>query len=111
MPVTISYRLYQQILGSDGSIHLKTDSPDLYLFTKLVIDFYELELIQDIDDVYSGEEIDDELQIKTYYESLDIAKSNKIHYLRFRLPIKTLPDNDNQLKELIVEQETERRGA
>ena len=104
-------RLYQQILASDGIIHLKTDSPDLYLFTKLVIDFYELELIQDIEDVYSGEEINDELQIKTYYESLDIAKSNKIHYLRFRLPVETLPDNDNQLKELIVEQETERRGA
>src|SRR5690606_30102571 len=31
-------RLYQQILGRDGTIHLKTDSPDLYLFTKLVID-------------------------------------------------------------------------
>lgn len=104
-------RLYQQILSPDGIIHLKTDSPDLYLFTKLVVDFYGLELIEDIDDVYSGDDISDELKIKTYYESLDIAKSNKIHYLKFRLPLETLPDNDNQLKELIVEQETERRGA
>lgn len=104
-------RLYQQILGKDGIIHLKTDSPDLYLFTKLVIDFYSLELIEDIDDVYAGDVVADELKIKTYYESLDIAKSNKIHYLQFRLPAETLPHNDNELKELIVEQETERRGA
>jgi tRNA (guanine-N7-)-methyltransferase len=104
-------RLYQKILSNDGVVHLKTDSPDLYLFTKLVIDFYDLELIEEIDDVYSGEEIAEELKIKTYYETLDIAKSNKVHYLQFRLPAGILPNNDNQLKELIVEQETERRGA
>lgn len=103
-------RLYQQILNENGVVHLKTDSPDLYLFTKLVIDFYGLELTEDINDVYSGDNIPEELKIKTYYESLDIAKSNKIHYLQFRFPKETLPDNDNQLKELIVEQETERRG-
>lgn len=104
-------RLYQQILSDDGLVHLKTDSPDLYLFTKLVINFYKLELVEDIDDVYTGNNIAEELKIKTYYESLDIAKSNKIHYLQFRLPKEILPYNDNRLKELIVEQETERRGA
>jgi tRNA (guanine-N7-)-methyltransferase len=30
-------RLYQQILKPGGIIHLKTDSPDLYQYTKLVI--------------------------------------------------------------------------
>ncbi len=104
-------RLYQQVLGAKGTIHLKTDSPDLYLFTKLVIDFYDLELVEDINNVYSGHDIPGELKIQTYYESLDIAKSSRIHYLQFRLPNEPLPNNDNQLKELIVEQETERRGA
>ena len=104
-------RLYQQVLSAGGKIHLKTDSPDLYLFTKLVIDFYNLEIIEDIDDVYTDPGISEELMIKTHYEGLDIANSSRIHYLQFKLPAAILPDNDNQLKELIVEQETERRGA
>ena len=33
-------RFYQQFLRPGGCIHLKTDSPDLYRFTKLVIDLY-----------------------------------------------------------------------
>lgn len=101
-------RLYQQILATDGRVHLKTDSPDLYLFTKSVIDFYRLELIEDIDDVYAGN-VSEELKIKTHYEGLDIAQSSRIHYLQFRLPAQILPNNDNQLKEIIVEQEMERR--
>lgn len=103
-------RLYQQLLSANGKVHLKTDSPDLYLFTKSVIDFYGLEIIEDIDDVYAGN-VSDELMIKTHYEGLDIAQSSRIHYLQFKLPAQILPDNDNQLKEIIVEQEMERRGA
>ena len=53
----------------------------------------------------------DELRIKTYYESLDIAKSKKIHYLRFGLPDSIPEERDAQLKEIIVEQEISRRGA
>jgi len=37
-------RLYQQILKPEGILHLKTDSPDLYQFTKLIINLFELQL-------------------------------------------------------------------
>ncbi|MCU0320815.1 MAG: tRNA (guanosine(46)-N7)-methyltransferase TrmB [Chitinophagaceae bacterium] len=94
-------RLYQQILQPNGLIHLKTDSPDLYEFTKTVIKLYELELLVDYNDTYSVPEIQQELKIKTHYEKLDIAKSNRIHYLQFRLN-KALPlVLDEQLKALI----------
>ena len=79
-------RLYQQFLIPHGFIHLKTDSPDLYQFTKLVIEMYGCKLYQDYDDIYALEKIPQELQIKTHYESLDIAQSNRIHYLCFSLP-------------------------
>ncbi len=96
-------RLYQQILIPNGLIHLKTDSPDLYKFTKTVINLFELELLEDTDDVYADPEISQELSIKTYYESLDIAKSNRIHYLQFRIN-KNLPiEKDEILKQLISE--------
>lgn len=97
-------RLYQQILIPGGLINLKTDSPDLYQFTKTVINLFQLELLHDTDDVYSAAAISNELSIKTYYESLDIAKSNRIHYLQFRLN-KDLPvEKDEILKQLISEQ-------
>jgi len=104
-------RLYQKFLSREGVVHLKTDSPDLYHFTKLVINFHDLWLIEDNDDVYAKNNLADELKIQTYYESLDIARSKKIHYLRFRLPEQPLKENDEQLKELIIEQEVFRRGA
>lgn len=102
-------RLYQKILVPNGKIHLKTDSPDLYQFTKSVINLYGLELVEDNSDIHAQNEVSDELKIKTYYESLDIAKSTRIHYLQFQLPSGRLPDKDNELKELILEQETDRR--
>ncbi|MBS1608421.1 MAG: tRNA (guanosine(46)-N7)-methyltransferase TrmB [Bacteroidetes bacterium] len=93
-------RLYKQFLTPGGFIHLKTDSPVLYRFTKKVIDQYNCQLHEDSDDVYNEEQVADELRIKTYYESLDIAKSNRIHHLCFSLPAE-LPGNekDKELKE------------
>lgn len=40
-------RLYQQLLKPGGSIHLKTDSPQLYQFTKRVIELYHCALHED----------------------------------------------------------------
>lgn len=97
-------RLYQQFLASGGLIHLKTDSPDLYRFTKLVIQLYNCQLHTDMDNVYSDEQITDELKIKTHYESLDIAGSNRVHYLCFSLP-ETIAgkEKDDQLKQLLLQ--------
>jgi tRNA (guanine-N7-)-methyltransferase len=102
-------RLYQKILKPGGHIHLKTDSPTLYSFTKLVIDMYRLNLHSDIEDVYGEDEIDPALEIKTHYENLDIANSKRVHYLRFSLPDGNLPDKDNELKEILREEEADRR--
>ena len=98
-------RLYQQILKPGGSIHLKTDSPDLYQFTKLIINLFELPLLEDMDNVYAGTNTKPELHIKTHYEGLDIAGSNRIHYLAFSIN-KELPlALDAQLKSLLSEHE------
>lgn len=94
-------RLYQQILSPGGYIHLKTDSPDLYQFTKKVIDLLQLELLTDIEHLYEQGPVSAELQIKTHYEGLDIAQSNRIHYLKFRLPAGPLADIDKQLQEAL----------
>lgn len=96
-------RLYQQVLQAGGSVNLKTDSPVLYQFTKTVIEMYGLELVKDYDDVEKQATESELLNIKTHYESLDIAQSGRIHYLRFILPAEMLPDKEAALKELIHE--------
>ena len=94
-------RLYQHCLRPHGLIHLKTDSPDLYAFTKQVIGLYGLTLHQDVDDLYAQPLPAPELGIKTHYEGLNISRSNKIHYLRFSLPATPLPDLDEQLHDMV----------
>lgn len=94
-------RKYQHLLKPGGIIHLKTDSPVLYQFTLWVIELYGLELVNQTDNIYALPEISPELQIKTHYEGLDIAQSNRIHYLAFRLPVTPLPDFDDKLHDLV----------
>jgi len=98
-------RLYQQFLRPGGKIHLKTDSPDLYRFTKSVIELHRLMLTDESDNVYALPLIPEELKIRTHYEGLDIAGSKRIFYLQFLLPEIELADHDEALKKLILEQE------
>ncbi len=100
-------RLYQQFLqkadaaNGKGMIHLKTDSPNLYLFTLKVIELYGLTLLYKTDNLYAQAVIDPRCLIKTYYEGKDIAQSNQIHYIQFTLD-KDLPiELDEVLKEAI----------
>lgn len=98
-------RSYYQILKPSGRLHLKTDSPDLYNFTKKVIQMYGCILHHDIPDIYAEPGIPPELHIKTHYESLDIAGSNRVHYLSFSLP-EILPSKvlDATLQQLLKDE-------
>ncbi|HVY73913.1 MAG TPA: tRNA (guanosine(46)-N7)-methyltransferase TrmB [Puia sp.] len=98
-------RLYQKILKPGAPVHLKTDSPALYDFTRLIVSLYELPLLAYSEDVYGEPELSPELAIKTHYESLDIAGSRKIFYLSFSLPAEPLPQLDDKLQELLKELE------
>ena len=102
------FRLYNKILKPGGTIHLKTDSPDLYAFTKKVIELYGLNVITDCNNLYAQENISEELKIKTHYESLDIAQSNTIFYLSVSLPEAIPADLDKALDLLI--KDTDRKA-
>lgn len=93
-------RLYKKFLKPAGVIHLKTDSPDLYQFTKTVAEIYQLKINDDIVDLYKKENLKDELKIRTYYESLDISGSNSIFYLSFTLP-KEIKNEDEELQSIL----------
>lgn len=98
-------RLYQQILVPGGLIHLKTDSPVLYDFTRMVIDLCDLPLLTCTDDIHSAP-MSEELKISTHYERLDISGSSRVHYLCFALASKPLPEIDEILRQKLKEDAT-----
>ena len=65
-------------------------------------------LVKDYNDVYAQATEPELLQIKTHYEGLDIAQSGKIFYVQFRMPDQMLPIHDEQLKQWVVETESDR---
>ncbi len=89
-------RQYLLLLQKGGKVHLKTDSPVLYEFTKTVIALFQLPLLVDIDNLYAEKTPSLELQIKTHYEGLNISKSNCIFYLQFELR-ETILDNSKDI--------------
>jgi len=81
--------LYQNILKSDGLIHVKTDNEELYAFTLWTIEHFGLELRRRIDVV--AEHISDSfLSIQTFYEKAHRLEGRTIHYVVFSLGSKML---------------------
>ena len=98
-------RKYKQFLVPGATIHLKTDSPVLYQFTRKVAELFYCTILKDYDDVYLNAGEPELLQIKTHYEGLDIAQSGKVFYLAFRLPASLPIETDSILKKYIFENE------
>ena len=79
-------REYRNICQPDAVIHLKTDEPKLYHFTKEVIEQEGLELLDDIADVYKNAPENEILTgIQTYYEIQHLEEGRTIYYLSFKL--------------------------
>jgi tRNA (guanine-N7-)-methyltransferase len=94
-------RLYQSILKPNGPVHLKTDSPSLFYFTKLIADLYDLKMLDISEDLYARSENPADVYIKTHYENLDIAASKQVYYMKFILPESQIPIPDPKLQELL----------
>ncbi len=80
--------LYRHILNPEGIIHLKTDSPFLYTYTRLMARHNRLPIEIDTDDLYNGDGAltGPILDIKTFYEQQWLDRGLSIKYLRLRLP-------------------------
>ena len=85
---------YRHFLLDDGIIHLKTDSPFMFTYTKLMVEKNQLPLEAYTEDLYKlsagsnscGELPDFLTEIQTYYEQMWMEQGLTIKYLRFRLP-------------------------
>lgn len=83
-------RLYQQVLSPGARIHLKTDSQELYEFTREVIAEQACILHEDIADIYGQGKATGPLAIQTFYEGMHLADGRTIYYLSFSLPEKEI---------------------
>jgi len=79
-------REYRKILRPGGMVNLKTDSPELYEYTKEVLEAEkDATVLYDKDDIYSEPLDFPELQIQTVYERMHLAVGRKIKFVRFGL--------------------------
>jgi len=79
-------KLYQQVLKPGGTVKLKTDSPELYAFTKEVVAEQGCPVVTDIEDIYGKGLATGPLAIQTHYEGLHLADGRTIYYIEFKMP-------------------------
>jgi len=77
---------YKNVLKKGGTIHLKTDSKELYDFTLEVVKENDITLLDSTHDLYAETtpEREEVKSIKTHYEKLFADKGKKITYLKFQ---------------------------
>lgn len=75
--------LYREILKGNGIIHLKSDSPFLYTYTRAMVQENQFPILVDTDDLYNSGIDDDILGIKTFYEQQWLERGKSIKYIKF----------------------------
>lgn len=80
---------YQEIMKPNGLIHLKTDSPFLYTYTSLMVQYNQYPVVFKTDDLYHSNWVNDILSIKTYYEKQWLERGLTIKYIQFELTPRT----------------------
>ncbi len=93
---------YEKVLQKGSTIHLKTDSPELYEFTKETLEEQGCTLLHDWPDIYATGKATGVLAIQTFYEKSHLADGRKIYYLAFQLPAGGV-----KVPQRYVEEETE----
>lgn len=77
--------MYASFLKPEGVVHLKTDSPFLYEYTRRLIEKNGLEVLQITDDLYGSGAADPVSSIKTFYESQWLSRGKSIKLISFKL--------------------------
>lgn len=75
--------MYRHMMLQGGSLHLKTDSRELYEYTLEVLDSASLVVYEHTNDLYTSDVNDDVKDIKTTYESRFLREGKQICYIRF----------------------------
>lgn len=76
---------YRNFLNADGVVHLKTDSPFLYEYTRRLVELNGFEILRQTDDLYGSGLADPVTSIKTFYEQQWLSRGKTIKLISFRI--------------------------
>lgn len=82
---------YARLIRPDGRIHLKTDSPFLYTYTRAMIETNHLPVLADTDDLYNAQssmrnvQLGEATLLQTHYERQWLDRGMTIKYLCWQL--------------------------
>ena len=79
-------QLYRSVLTPGGTIHLKTDSPFLYTYTREMALANSLPLLEDTKNLYETHAGNPILAIHTHYEQQWLDRGLTIKYIALMLP-------------------------
>ncbi len=98
-------KLYQQILPPGAKINLKTDSRELYDFTKETLAEQGCFVHEDIADLYGQGKATGALAIRTFYEEMHLAEGRTIYFISFSLPEHPIvvPEKKKKMEDEAVE--------
>ena len=80
---------YKNVMRENGRIHLKTDSPFLYVYTREMVKINGFTVHADTEDLYSAAEspvLQEARALQTHYEHQWLDRGMKIKYLCWELP-------------------------
>lgn len=76
---------YAKVIKSDGILHLKTDSTELYEYTSEMLKQENHTILFESNDLYGTDLEDDVKDIQTFYEKMYLKEGKKIKYIKFQL--------------------------
>lgn len=79
-------KIYQRVIKTGGVIHFKTDSDELFSFTKKVVQKSGCEVHDRVEEIYDERPNDELLTIQTHFEKRHLQKGRTISYIKFTLP-------------------------
>lgn len=77
--------LYRNIAAKNATVNLKTDSDLFYESTLETIAEEQLEILENINNVYAQPSVSDLMKIKTFYENIWLKEGRTIKFIQFNL--------------------------
>ena len=77
--------IYRKLIKPSAPINLKTDSEELFNFSRLSVKKNGGRILDEVEDIYNEREDDDFLTIKTDFEKMHLKQGRVIKYLKFSL--------------------------
>ncbi|PAU93564.1 tRNA (guanosine(46)-N7)-methyltransferase TrmB [Aliifodinibius salipaludis] len=80
-------KIYQRVLKKGGAIRFKTDSNELFTFTKESVRQSGCEVHDVVEEIYQERPDDELLTIQTHFERRHLEKGRTISLIKFSLPV------------------------